>query len=88
MDLINRNEVIDLIKDVNPVFYDTVNYASMLLFLTLKIPSVEAIPVVHGEWIAQDESFTKFMCSICNGKNYGGHENFCPKCGADMRKKV
>ena len=51
-------------------------------------PTIEAIPVVHGEWIAQDEGLTKFMCSICKGKNYGGHEKFCPNCGADMRKKV
>jgi hypothetical protein len=51
-------------------------------------PTIEAVPVVHGEWIAQDEGLTKFMCSICKGKNYGGHEKFCPNCGADMRKKV
>lgn len=51
-------------------------------------PTVEAIPVVHGEWIAQDEGLTRFKCSVCNGKNHGGHEKFCPDCGADMRKKV
>lgn len=51
-------------------------------------PTIEAVPVVHGEWIAQNEGLTKFMCSICKGKNYGGHEKFCPNCGADMRKKV
>ena len=51
-------------------------------------PAIEAAPVVHGQWIAQDEGLTKFMCSICKGKNYGGHEKFCPNCGADMRKKV
>ena len=57
------------------------------------MPTEEAIPVVHGEWIAQDEGLTRFMCSVCNGKNHGGHEKFCPDCGAkmdkkDMRKKV
>ena len=49
---------------------------------------LEAVPVVHGGWAAQDEGLTKFMCSICKGKNYGGHEKFCPNCGADMRKKA
>ena len=50
------------------------------------MPTIEAVEVVHGEWIAQDDSLTKFMCSSCGGKNYGGHEKFCPNCGADMRK--
>lgn len=45
-------------------------------------------PVKRGEWIAQDECLTKFMCSVCKGKNHGGHEKFCPECSADMRKKV
>lgn len=47
-------------------------------------PTIEAVPVWHGDWIAQDSSRTKFMCSVCSGKNYGGHENFCPKCGSKM----
>ena len=51
-------------------------------------PTIEAVPVVHGEWISQNEGRTKFKCSICESKNYGGHENFCPNCGSDMRKKV
>ena len=51
-------------------------------------PTVEAKEVVHGEWIAQDEGLTKFMCSACKGKFHGGYEKFCPDCGADMRKKV
>lgn len=37
-----------------------------------------------GRWIAQDETLTKFMCSVCASKNYGGYEKFCPHCGADM----
>lgn len=40
-----------------------------------------------GRWIAQDETLTKFMCSVCESKNYGGYEKFCPNCGADMRKE-
>lgn len=38
-----------------------------------------------GRWIAQDETLTKFMCSVCESKNYGGYEMFCPHCGAYMR---
>lgn len=59
-----------------------------ILNIVESLTSVEAVPVVHGEWIAQDEGLTKFMCSVCNGKYHGGHEKFCPECGADMRKMV
>lgn len=45
-------------------------------------------PVKRGEWIAQDEGLTKFMCSACKGRNHCGHEKFCHECGADMRKMV
>lgn len=47
-------------------------------------PTVDAEPVRYGKWIAQDETRTKFMCSECNAKNYGGHEKYCPNCGARM----
>jgi predicted RNA-binding Zn-ribbon protein involved in translation (DUF1610 family) len=47
-------------------------------------PTVEP---VRGEWIRQDDTFTKYMCSNCGSKNYQGYENFCPNCGADMRGK-
>ena len=57
-------------------------------------PSVEAKDVVHGKWIGN-------TCSACcmnwnenmvnNADDWGYFEpmpNFCPNCGADMRKKV
>lgn len=40
--------------------------------------------VPHGRWVAQNEGRTRFMCSNCESKNYGGHENYCPNCGARM----
>ena len=55
-------------------------------------PTVEAIPVVHGEWrhIGGDE----WCCSECGNviSTEGSWEKptgkFCEECGADMRKKV
>ena len=35
-----------------------------------------------GQWVAQDETRTRFMCSVCESKNHEGHEKFCPNCGA------
>lgn len=58
-------------------------------------PTVEAVPVVHGEWIIKTDEyeFAKWdECSICGHKlkaiGCGKDFNFCPNCGADMRKKV
>lgn len=62
-------------------------------------PIVEAVPVVHGEWIEDTVSVENpfdpyredvmyvLMCSNC--KTYydvSERSNFCPNCGADMRK--
>lgn len=51
------------------------------------IPTVDAKPVVRGEWVkleTADEYVCK--CSICNYPISGWHKtNFCPDCGAEMR---
>ena len=55
--------------------------------LLLRLP----VPAVHGTW---EKYGYKYKCSACGSKiNIDGtpEENglyFCPKCGADMRKKV
>lgn len=57
-------------------------------------PTVDAKPVVHGEWIEHKWAeevggwlISNFECSQCHmWKRY--NTNFCPECGADMRKKV
>lgn len=78
----------EMIQEDPEAFNGGYSYDAVTVEEIDEAPTIEAVPVVHGEWIAQDEGLTKFMCSICKGKNYGGHEKFCPNCGADMRKKV
>ena len=56
-------------------------------------PPVEAVPVVHGEWIPVPSSDTStgkaYECSNCKKMRYGSFlPPFCQMCGADMRKKV
>ena len=51
-----------------------------------EIPAADVAPVVHGHWIRQDESFTRYKCSNpeCGVENCSGFENYCPNCGAKM----
>lgn len=51
----------------------------------------------HGEWIPKDvhNCWTRFECSVCGYYHQPVHDfgeskpdyNFCPNCGADMRKE-
>ena len=46
----------------------------------------------HGEWkynpdCVNDEMQATFFCSICNRGAYSKHDNFCPNCGSDNRKR-
>lgn len=54
-------------------------------------PTVEVVPVVHGEWV--NEYINRYghpchCCSVCGFHASHQDKNFCPECGADMRKKV
>lgn len=52
-------------------------------------PTVEAKPVVTGEW--EDNPYI-WECNQCHAwlmvEQGDADMNFCPNCGADMRKKV
>lgn len=50
-------------------------------------PTVEAVPVVHGEW--KHKSYGFVICSECgNVIEALRRTKFCAECGADMRRKV
>lgn len=50
--------------------------------------AVEAVPVVHGEWIEVDNAyFFSVRCSKCDSLEEF-KTNFCPNCGAKMDGKV
>jgi rRNA maturation endonuclease Nob1 len=42
--------------------------------------------IIKGEWLEIENSLKKYKCSIC-GKEKQYKDNFCPNCGADMRRK-
>lgn len=86
--MISREALLKLFESLRDEHETNAISYNALYEVILRQPTIEAMPVVHGEWIAQDEGLTKFKCSRCASPNYGGHEQFCPACGADMRKKV
>lgn len=52
-------------------------------------PTIEAVPVVHGEWIYENYTWHCGVCGFHPFKGYIPKEpgfNLCPNCGADMRK--
>ena len=66
---------------------------STILEMMKTAPTVDAVPVKHGRWECSDH-YENAVCSECGydtGEAWGfGHGrgcyNFCPNCGADMRK--
>ena len=99
MELISREEVIEVIpkKIQNTLDYLQHDVLIDVEFEVDELPTVEAVPVVHGKWIKLDgnwkslntgESLTVHQCSECGNYFIHATYNFCPHCGADMRKKV
>lgn len=54
--------------------------------IILSAPTIEARPVVRGEWLPSMfyTAVVGAKCSECNTTR-GAKSNFCPSCGADMR---
>lgn len=72
-----------LIKAFDPEHYFDW-YTPSIIETIENAPTVDAVPVVHAKWIAQNDALTRFMCSSCKSENHEGFETYCPKCGAKM----
>lgn len=55
------------------------------------MPTIDAVPVVRGEWKTNSNYPDKLICSVCGYKedmwwaDKGTH--YCPNCGAKMEDK-
>lgn len=81
-----------IMDDAEYDFSKELNLAQCLLYVE-NAPTIEAVPVRHGQWIPFDGWFNKGIvkCSVCrhtldmHGVNAGrGDANFCPNCGSKM----
>lgn len=88
-DLISRTAAMNLFIEKPPEYYHTSYIVGELNCL----PSVDAVPVVHGRWMTYDDRWidTHYQCSECgyewfleDGNPIDNGMNFCPNCGAKM----
>ena len=88
-DLISRSAFIEYAKEKLDICCDD------LIAMIKEQPTVDAVPVVHGEWIfgKNHGEFVEAECSHCKGlllvKWYDEIDKyrFCPNCGAKMDGK-
>ena len=94
-DLISRSKLLEKLKKSRLYHAETGRDMSMLVRcenIVIAQPTVEAVPVVHGEWIFNQ--YYTWECGNCGFHPFKGfipkepNFNFCPNCGSDMRKKV
>lgn len=85
----------DVVKVIDKKIQNTSDYLQHDALIELEadveeIPTVEAVPVVYGEWIHVPSSDMAtgraYECSNCKKMRYGSFmPPFCQMCGADMR---
>ena len=80
-DLISREEAIGVLETMTEIEEG--------IEMMYALPSIEAEPVVHGEWLPTRDS-NKKECSNCGvihliAQYPHGQANYCPNCGAKMK---
>ena len=88
-DLISRKALMKYMRDYKWEFALNSDFSKAIEMVDVQ-PTVEAKEVVHGEWI--NEYINRYghpchCCSVCGFHASHQDKNFCPECGADMRKK-
>lgn len=92
MRLIDADELLNELTGVEVMWWPKGNYTNYddttIAVIINNLPTIEAVPVVHGKWIAGKLLFENDVCSVCGTGIYNTDGmNFCPNCGADMRTK-
>ena len=90
-DLISRSALIEEVREygIYGSGYSDAERENDVIDRIESQPTIEAEPVVHGEWIY--ENYT-WHCGVCGFHPFKGYIpktpgfNICPNCGADMRK--
>lgn len=97
--LISLEAAVKELENLNIASFYELNEHSKEVYMEVKamlkaLPPADTIPAVRGRWIGDANSL---RCSVCNRDlmDYFSytedgqiviHPDFCPNCGADMRK--
>ena len=90
MRLIDADKLIEIahemIQEDPDAFNGGYSYDGVTVEEIANAPTIEAVPVVHGEWIEFDIDYggiptVGYQCSEC-GQSNGFITDFCPNCGA------
>ena len=75
----------DRAKEIAEVSLGDIFIQTATKLLIDKVPTLDAVPVVHGRWIAVGGNHhTRIsQCTNCCAK-YDFRSNYCPNCGAKM----
>lgn len=88
MKLIDADKLLGLMND--PMFKE--GFRETMKIIIKNTPTVDAVPVVRGEWIYEPRTFncnSAFKCSNCGHREYEHDRKtlYCPDCGAKMEDK-
>ena len=91
MRLIDADELIEIahemIQEDPDAFNGGYSYNAVTVEEINEAPTIEAVPVVHGEWIYENYTWHCGVCGFHPFKGYIPKEpgfNFCPNCRAKM----
>lgn len=80
-DLISRAAAIEAFMGKPPEYYHT----SYIVGEINCLPSVDAVPVVHGRWVYEHGDPVMMPCSVCGYRVFRyNNTRYCPNCGARM----
>ena len=100
MQVISKSELLQTLKEIQCQMYrnriDGVGAVSWFSDIVNEQTIIDAVPVVHGQWIPQlaiektiqgvHSCHTEYRCSICNEIELKDSD-YCPNCGAKMDLK-
>lgn len=68
-------------------FFENVTNVPLFYKWLDTLPTIDAIPIVHGQWLRMKIGWQCSNCTLCT--NYRGvlDFNYCPSCGAKMNEK-
>lgn len=87
----DRKEVIEVLKKNKPTSDPRRCGIELCEAVDMAIKALQEPERKKGKWISElkDDGDSLLRCSICNYpvSYFWGRTNFCPECGADLRRK-